>query len=1178
MPNDAQPSLGVHRPTTTRVLRAVAIAAGVVLAFAALGFLGLPPLLRPVLEDHLSAALARKVTIGHLAINPFALSATLDGVSIGQRGEGPALLDSDQLYINAEAVSLARWAPVISELKITRPVLRLVRNADGTYNVSDLIEKALAGPPGPTPRFSISNIEVVDGRFEFDDRPERQRHAVTQLKLGIPFISSLPSQTAIHVEPSFSALLDGEPVSISGDTRPFMDTHETVLHVDLAGLSLPHYLAYVPLPLPVRVESGALDAKVDVRYVARGRDPPLLTLAGTTRLTDLALRERSGQPLLRLPSLAVAIDQVDFFGRSAEIRSVALDGAAVNVRRNATGEFNFATMVPAAAAPASSSAPFRFQVGSIALRGGTLRLEDATVTPAFASTLTEVTLDVANLASGSGQQADVAFSVMSDTGAHIAHRGKLTLDPFAAAGRLDMTGLKLARLFPYYSSALNLVVDDGTLDGSTELHFDHGTLMLANLEAKASELKLRLPDEKEALWRIPLLAVHGGSVDVPKRAIEVESVEGHGATAAIRRFADGTFNFARLIRTSEHAATPAAGDETWTVQARKVAFDDFGATYSDETVTPTAHLALSKVKVRAENVSNLAKAKGRVTLAATINKRGTITLAGPLATRPLAATLDAVANGVELVPLQPYIAQSARVIVTGGTVSARGSVDYSAGTPARAGFKGDVTLGDVAILDEANATDLLKWKTLTLSGLDAQAEPLAVGVSDIALDDFFARLLLNENGEFNLQQLARAKMPAAEPPKPTQEPKTVEVATPPGTATTWLRLGRAMLSGGTIDFTDHFIRPNYSANLSGIAGTLSTLAFDQPADIDLHGNVQGSAPVEITGRINPLAENLFLDVKASATDVELPPLSPYSGKYVGYGIEKGKLSMKVRYLVDNRKLTAENSIVLDQLTFGNRIESADAIKVPVQLAVALLKDRNGVIRFDLPVAGSLDDPQFSVGGIVFRALVNLLVKIVTAPFALLGSLGGHGEELAYIEFAPGSAALDAAGQRKVDALVKALLDRPGLKLDIAGRCDPATDDDGLKRAELAREVRQQKFNDLARSGEPPASVDAVEVSPSEYEPLLARVYRAEGLPQPRNAIGIPVDVPRAEMESQILAHATISAEDRQRLATQRAQAVRERLVSGGRVPAERVYVVAPHLDASGIKDEGKAARVDFALR
>ncbi|MGH8316342.1 MAG: DUF748 domain-containing protein, partial [Steroidobacterales bacterium] len=504
--------------------------------------------------------------------------------------------------------------------------------------------------------------------------------------------------------------------------------------------------------------------------------------------------------------------------------------------------------------------------------------------------------------------------------------------------------------------------------------------------------------------------------------------------------------------------------------------------------------------------------------------------------------------------------QAARVVVTAGAASARGTLDVATGASLRAGYKGDVVLTDIAAFDEANVTDLLKWKALSLATVDAQLEPLAVSVGDITLDQFFARLILNENGEFNLQQLGRTREPAPAPAAParTNAPKTVELATPAGTPTTWLKLGKATLTDGNIDFTDHFIRPNYSANLTGVAGSLSSLAFDKPADMELRAKVQGSAPVEIQGRINPLASNLFLDLKAKATDIELPPMSPYSGKYVGYGIQKGKLSMKLHYLIDDRKLTAENNVILDQLTFGDKVESPDATKLPVHLAVALLKDRNGVITFDLPVGGSLDDPKFSVAGIVFRALVNLLVKIVTAPFALLGSLGGHSEELAYIEFAPGSTTLDAAGEGKINAIAKALIDRPGLKLDITGRTDPAVDREGLKRAALDHKVRVQKFNDLVKAGEPPASADAVQVASPEYEALLVRAYRATDFPKPRNAIGLLKDLPREEMETLILTNTTVSEEDLHLLAEHRAQIVRDRLVSAAHVPAERVFLVAPH--------------------
>jgi uncharacterized protein involved in outer membrane biogenesis len=1149
---------------------------GLFLVYAVVGFFVLPRMLKPALERNLSEALQRPVSIASLDTDPFAFSATLHDVSIGDRAPGTPLLTLSEVYVNGEAASLFRWAPVINALKLTRPTLHVVRNADKSYNVSDLIEQALA--PGPTPRFSLSNIEIVDGAVDFDDQPEHRQHKIADLNVGIPFLSSLPAQTEIKVEPRFSALVNGRPIAITGETRPFKDTRETVLHWDLGGLVLPTYVDYLPAPLPFKLESGQLDARAELSFVARGSAPPQLTLAGSFRFSDVVLNERSGAKLLRVPLLAVAIDRLDLTGGSAELGTVAADGIEINLRRDAGGNLNAASLAPKENAAVRSPA-FRFHVGSIAISHGTVHVDDSSVKPAFASTLSDVAIEISNLSSAPDQKAKVIFSSASDMGARTASQGTLSLSPVRADAHVEISGLKLGHLYPYYASALNLAVDDGTLDVTTDLHFDGGSdaFSMSNLEATTSNLKLRLPDEKEPLWRVPVLAVHGGSVDVTKHAISFESIEGRGAVATIRRDADGGINFARLVRAPAPGAAPASAGDAWRVETHKLSLEDYAATLEDAMVSPPARIAMSRVSLSGENLSNVPNARGHATFKATVNKRGALTLSGPIARSPFAATLELAAKDVDLVPFQPYLSRQARVILTSGAASVKGTVELAEGSPQRTAFKGEVSLSDIAMLDEANQSDLLKWKSLTLAAVDAQLEPLAVTIGDITLNDYFARLLLNEKGEFNLQQLGRERPPAEAPPAPTGEAKTVAVASPPGTATTWLKLGKATLSNGNIDYTDHFIRPNYSANLTGLSGNLSSLAFDKPADIELHGNVQGTAPVEISGKINPLAKNLFLDIKASATDIELSPMTPYSNKYVGYGIEKGKLSMKVSYLVEDRKLKAENSIILDQLTFGQKVESPDAIKAPVLLAVALLKDRNGVIKFDLPVGGSLDDPQFSVGGLVFRAIIGLIVKVVTSPFAVLGALSSHGEQLAYIEFAPGSAAIDKTGEDKIKALAKALADRPAIKIDVAGRIDPALDGEGLKRAAVDRQVRAAKFNDLVRSGEPPASVDAVEVQPAEYEALLTRVYRSANITKPRNAIGLPKDLPRAEMEQLLAANAKVSDEDLRSLAARRAQAVRAGLIDGEHVPESKVFLLAPKLDAQGIKDSGKPTRVDFAL-
>jgi hypothetical protein len=446
-------------------------------------------------------------------------------------------------------------------------------------------------------------------------------------------------------------------------------------------------------------------------------------------------------------------------------------------------------------------------------------------------------------------------------------------------------------------------------------------------------------------------------------------------------------------------------------------------------------------------------------------------------------------------------------------------------------------------------------------------------------------LILCADGKLNLPNLTVQKEENKDAAQ--AQPESAEKPAPPTGADPGspkpVSIGKINLKEGNIHFSDFFVKPNYSANLTGVQGAISELKPETPGDLDIQARLDNAAPVEIKGKINPLAKDLFLDIIADAKEIELSPMSPYSVKYVGYGIERGKLSFNVKYKLENRKLSAENKIILNQLTFGDRVESPTATKLPVLLAVALLKDRNGVIDVDLPISGSLDDPQFSVGGIVLRIIINLITRAVTSPFTLLASAfgsGGSGEELSYIEFENGRANLNQAAQGKIATLAKALGNRPALKLEIIGRVDPLTDLDGLKRVSVERKVKAQKLKELARKGEAPRSVDEVEIAPSEYPRFLKAAYGEETFPKPRNIIGLAQDLPVPEMEKLMMQHAQASEDDLRQLAGQRAQAVRDALLASGQASAERLFVVAgkPFTAEERAKLKGRPNRVDFSMR
>jgi hypothetical protein len=402
-----------------------------------------------------------------------------------------------------------------------------------------------------------------------------------------------------------------------------------------------------------------------------------------------------------------------------------------------------------------------------------------------------------------------------------------------------------------------------------------------------------------------------------------------------------------------------------------------------------------------------------------------------------------------------------------------------------------------------------------------------------------------------------------------------------------IRIGKVTLQGGSVNFTDNFVKPNYSANLRQIGGRINGLSSAQGtvATLDLRGSYDRIAPLSIKARLNPLTKEPFLDLEADVKGVEMTSFSPYSGKYAGYSIAKGKLSLFVKYRIENRQLLAENRVFLDQLTFGDPVDSPEATKLPVTLAVALLKNRAGEIDINLPVSGSLDDPQFSVGGLVIKVIVNLLVKAVTSPFALLGSLFSGGEELSHVDFAVGRATLDTTAQQRLDKLAAALIDRPALKLEIAGSVDTLADREGLKLAMIERKMRRLKRDDLTKKGIESGSADEIDITAGERTALLERVYRAEKFPKPRNLVGLVKSLPAEEMEKLIVTNTQISDDDLRELGDRRAARVRDWLVEKSSAPTERIFLLPAKLigdegrgQASGKADAAKGSGVDFSLR
>jgi hypothetical protein len=312
--------------------------------------------------------------------------------------------------------------------------------------------------------------------------------------------------------------------------------------------------------------------------------------------------------------------------------------------------------------------------------------------------------------------------------------------------------------------------------------------------------------------------------------------------------------------------------------------------------------------------------------------------------------------------------------------------------------------------------------------------------------------------------------------------------------------------------------------------------------------------------------------------MELSPTTPYAAKYVGYAIQKGKLSFDLKYLIVKKKLESQNYIFLNQLTLGDKVENPQATKWPVKLAIALLKDRKGEIKLDIPVTGSLDDPKFSVWGIIIKILINLISKAATSPFSLLGAVFGGGEELSFVEFDFGSTTITEPNVKKLDTIVKALHDRPSLKMDIEGHVDMEKDRDGFKQYLVNRKAKAQKLKEMVKKGQPVVPVDDIKIEPPEYEKYLKMAYKEEKFPKPKNVIGMAKDLPAPEMEKLMLTYIEVKEGDLRTLASQRAMKVKDAILKSGQVEPERVFLLEPKSLSPEKKEKVKDSRVDFKLK
>ncbi len=886
-----------------------------------------------------------------------------------------------------------------------------------------------------------------------------------------------------------------------------------------------------------------------------------------------------------------------------------------------------------------------FSLDSFELADGTAEFTDRSHPTAASLALSGLRITLTNLHTLGGAPAPYELSAKFNSGGTLALKGNLEFAKSQATTDLSLNQLDLAALKAFAEPYFAGDVKSARLSAKASIRTDFApgrfNIHVAPANASLDNFNVLAPGGGESLIAGNTIAVTVGQADLATRKAIVSEVRTDGIKLLARRDGRGRLNLAELARGGPQAsptATPSVTEgrreqerqhreqraqaprstspraepgarpspavsptpgNQWQYQVASVTVEKTQIRVQDDSAGRPVKVAIDPFNLHLKNISNDLSKPIAVDLEGTVNRTGVIKVVGIAAPNPLKANLRLNVRRLDLSPVDAYIAKQLNAKIVSAVLTIGGVADVQAERDKlRARYRGDVTLGNVRMLDRLTGDNFLRWNSFSANRIDADygAGPPKVHIGALALSNFYARIMLSSDGRLNLKDIAASPKsltragkvgtpapaapatpsPAAMPSPALQLGEAAPAPSPKPLAAN-IALGQITLQGGHINYTDNFIKPHYTADLRDVGGKIGAFGTrsTEPAAVTLEGQLNGSAPINISGSINPLVPLAFVDLAAKAKGVELPGLTSYSAKYTGYPITKGTLTVDVHYLLDKQTLTAVNHIYVDQLTFGPHVTDPSAPNLPVRLAVALLSDSRGVIDLKVPVSGSLNDPQFSLGAVIWAAFKNLVMKALTSPFTLIASAfgGGSSQDLNHVEFQPGYATLTPDGQSRLETIAKALHARPALKLEISGRVDPNVDRDGLRHAKVERLVEEQKIKDI---GEPEHGAP-VTVGKDEYDKYLTRAYKAAKFPKPRNFIGLTESLPPGEMKKLMLANVDASDDALRRLAEARANAVRE-FLSRKQIDPGRLFIVAPKLDAAGITDKGKTSRADLSLR
>lgn len=949
------------------------------------------------------------------------------------------------------------------------------------------------------------------------------------------------------------------------------------LYALLGFAGLPWYLAGA---LPERLERH-LGWQATVADVTANPFTLSVTIAG------LEAKDAGGDEVLALDRLHLNLGFWSLFRGLLDIDVLAADEPFLRLDLLAEGGVNLVRdwrrNNPAPAADSGDSGDgglLSVYLGRLALDGGELYIRDFSQPEYGEFRVTPLDFELENLASfpREGQSSD--YRVAGALGEQTLHwEGDLSVAPFHSQGRLELGAVDHATIAHFTRRWLPWQLTAGRAAVSTSYELS-GTrrgfaLQTSNGRLRVEDLTLVASTDNDTdsapLITANAIDIHDIGFVLGRRELALGQVLVDGLDVGAERNADGGINLVEPFTGTESDAgengdNKAAGLR-WSVAG--VELSRSRLRWQDAATAKPVGLALTDLELELGTLSDRLEEPVSYDLSMRLDTGGQASARGQFTIRPFTLEAGLSAAEVGLPPFQGYLNEFTRLTVGSGNLSLDGNLDLDQqDDPLTGTFSGRGTVSDFSAGLPDSSQAMVSWQQLRLDPIEYNLAPARLELGTVTVTAPVVNAIRVPEAGLNLTRILRDSAGADD----ASDEATDEVAGDDSTPAFIFRISEVTLENGQLNYTDRTLEPRFATELDRLTGSVTGLSNVPPQHgrLVLQGRVDDSGELRVEGSIGTLGTEDVTELDLTLKGLSMPVLGPYFGRYLGYGVDAGKLALDLDYTFRGTQVEARNQVIMQRLRLGGPVQSDMATDAPVRLGLALLRDGDGNIEINLPVSGDLTDPDFQLGPVVMRTFVGLLGKAATSPFSLLGSLadlaGLSGEELGQVAFIPGEATLVAGEQDKLEALADALEQRPELVLSVRGAAAPELDREAL--------LRRQLFEDLGI--DPRASLD-------QRLAFLRRAWEARGedVSQLRrqladNGAGSVADSALEQaLVARLGASVSIATDALNNLARARGQLLRRQLRETHGVPGEQLFTQSPDMDAR--TDNSEAVIATFSL-